>query len=157
MSDDASPDTKPDARLAAMFPSAAVVVPLHATETDEAIVELSEVLARAHDLHADRVATQLRERERLGSTTIGEGVALPHGRGDVRHTVGALGISPQGVRWGDGRVHVVVALLSPHEGSEHIKALARIGRMLADGRLSAELRAATSPERARALLLGNPQ
>lgn len=146
-----------DATLAAMFPSGAVVVPLRATDSDQAIVELSEVLARAHELPADRVLTQLRERERLGSTAIGEGVALPHGRGDVDRTVGALGVAPHGVQWGDARVHVVVALLSPREGSEHVKALARIGRLLTDGGLTTALRAAASPERARALLLGSPQ
>lgn len=146
-----------DATLAAMFPSEAVVVPLRATDSDQALVELSEVLARAHDLHADHVLTQLRERERLGSTAVGEGVALPHGRGDVERTVGALGVAPQGVQWGDARVQVVVALLSPRDGSEHVKALARIGRRLADGRLTRELRTTTSPERARAILLGNPQ
>jgi len=152
-----SSDTKPDATLAAMFPSEAVIVPLRAADSDHALVELSEVLARAHELRKDHVLTQLREREQLGSTAIGEGVALPHGRGEVVDTVGALGISPTGVQWGNARVHIVVALLSPLEGSEHVKALAKIGRLLADGRLITELRTTTSPKQARALLLGDPQ
>ncbi len=143
----------PDAKLAAMFPIEAVVVPMRAVDADEVLVELSEVLARAHRLPAGRVLLQLRERERLGSTVIGEGVALPHGRGEVEHTVGALAVSHEGVRWGDARVHVAVALLSPREGSEHIKALARVGRLLADGGLTTALRATTSSARARALLL----
>jgi PTS system nitrogen regulatory IIA component len=143
--------------LESMIPSGAVVVPLLATDVDEALVELSQALAHAHGLRADRVLLQLREREQLGSTAIGEGVALPHGRGEVEHTVGALGISPRGVRWGDARVHMVVALLSPLEGSEHVKALARIGRVLSDARLTAALREVTSAPQAHALLVGVSQ
>lgn len=141
-----------------MVPADAVVVPLQATHVDEAIAELAGVLARAHGLPAEQVLTPLRERERLGSTAIGEGVALPHGRGEVEHTVGALGISPQGIRWGDARVYLVVALLSPLEGSEHVKALAKIGRLLSHAGLTARLRAASSAAQAHALLLhGSPQ
>jgi mannitol/fructose-specific phosphotransferase system IIA component len=123
--------------LESMIPSGAVVVPLLATDVDEALVELSQALAHAHGLRADRV--------------------LPHGRGEVEHTVGALGISPRGVRWGDARVHMVVALLSPLEGSEHVKALARIGRVLSDARLTAALREVTSAPQAHALLVGVSQ
>jgi PTS system nitrogen regulatory IIA component len=143
--------------LAAMFPSGAVVVPLRAADVDEALVQLAEVLARAHGLSAEQVLTTLREREQLGSTAIGEGVALPHGRGEVEQTVGALGISPSGVQWGSARVHVVIALLSPLGGSEHVKALARIGRLFADGRLTAELRTARNPARALEMLIDDPQ
>lgn len=143
--------------LAVMIPSEAVVVPLRAADVDEALVQLAEVLARAHGLSTERVLTTLREREQLGSTAIGEGVALPHGRGEVEQTVGALGISPLGVQWGDVRVHVVIALLSPLGGSEHVKALARIGRLFADGRLIAQLRTATNAARAHRMLIGNPQ
>ncbi len=143
----------PAARLVAMIPSEAVVVPMRAIEVDEALVELAGVLARTHGLSEEQVLARLREREALGSTAIGDGIALPHGRGEVEHTVGALGVSPQGVRWGDGRVHVVIALLSPLEGSEHVRALATIGRLLADGRLAAELRDASSAGRAHAVLV----
>jgi mannitol/fructose-specific phosphotransferase system IIA component (Ntr-type) len=144
----------PETSLDAMIPSEAVVVPMRATEVDEALVELAKVLADAHGLSEEHVQLRLCERERLGSTAIGEGVALPHGRDDVEHTVGALGISPQGVRWGDGHVYVVIAVLSPLDGSEHVKALARLGRLFADRRLVTELRAASSPAQARALLVG---
>jgi PTS system nitrogen regulatory IIA component len=143
--------------LEAMFPSEAVVVPMRATSVDEALVELAGVLARAHGLQSDQVLLQLREREQLGSTAIGEGVALPHGRGEVEHTVAALGISPQGILWGEARVHVVVALLSPRAGREHIEALAKIGRRLTDGRLTEALRGASSPTQARELLVGTSQ
>lgn len=143
--------------IEALFPSEAVIVPMRATGVDDALSELAEVLARAHGLRAEQVLAHLREREQLGSTAIGEGVALPHGRCEVERTVGALGISPQGIQWGDVRVHVVIALLSPLTSSEHVKALARIGRLLTDGRLAADLRTAASAEQARALLVGSPR
>jgi PTS system nitrogen regulatory IIA component len=141
--------------LEAMVPSEAVIVPMRATNVDEALGELAEVLAHAHGLRAEEVLAQLREREQLGSTAIGEGIALPHGRGEAERTVGALGISPQGIPWGDARVHVVIALLSPLASTEHVKALARIGRLFADGRLAADLRAASSATQARALFVGS--
>lgn len=144
----------PDASLMTIFPSAAAAVSLRGAEVDAVLVELAEALARAHGLTVEPVVASLRERERLGSTAIGEGIALPHGRGEVEHTVGALGISAVGVQWAGARVHVVVALLSPLEGSEHVKALAKVGRLLGDPRLLAELRAAPDPARARALLVG---
>jgi PTS system nitrogen regulatory IIA component len=143
--------------LEAMFPSDAVIVPMRATDVGEALGELAEALARAHGLRTEAVLSQLQEREQLGSTAIGEGIALPHGRGRIEHTVGALGISPEGIPWGGVRVHVVIALLSPLASTEHVKALARIGRLFADGRLAAELRTATSSTQARALFVGSEQ
>lgn len=143
--------------LEAMFPGKAVIVPMRATSVDEALVELAEGLAHAHGLSAGQVLTQLREREQLGSTAIGEGLALPHGRGEIERTVGAIGISPEGIPWGDVRVHVVIALLSPLASTEHVKALAKLGRMFADGRLAAELRAAASATQAWERFVGSPQ
>lgn len=143
--------------LEAMFPSEAVIVPMRATDMDEALRELAEVLARVHGLRADEVLTQLRAREELGSTAIGEGIALPHGRSEILRSVGALGISPQGIPWGDVRVHTVIALLSPLESTEHVKVLAKIGRRFADGRLATALRTVSSATQARALFVGSPQ
>jgi mannitol/fructose-specific phosphotransferase system IIA component (Ntr-type) len=68
--------------------------------------------------------------------------------------VGALGIAPAGVAWeAEGRVHVVVALLSPATGSEHVRALARIGRLLGQPRVCEGLVGAVDAAQAHALLV----
>jgi PTS system nitrogen regulatory IIA component len=77
------------------------------------------------------------EREKLGSTGIGQGVAIPHGKSDAtQNLVGALGVSKRGVEFEalDGEpVHVIFLLVAPHESQgQHLKALSRISRLLKD-------------------------
>lgn len=149
-------DAEPNVRamtLTAMLPREALVVPMHAATMDQVLVELSGVLARVHGLSQELVLARLREREQLGSTTIGDGVALPHGRCEVDRTVAALGISRDGVQWGSTRVHVVVALLSPLAGGEHLRALARVGQLLARAKVVEQLRAAEDAAGAWAVLV----
>ncbi|MBN2527777.1 MAG: PTS sugar transporter subunit IIA [Deltaproteobacteria bacterium] len=83
---------------------------------------------------ADIVAA-LVERERLATTGIGDGVAIPHAKSDKLTEIrGALGISRTGIPFDavDGKpVHIFVALLAPQGvASEHLKALARISRLV---------------------------
>jgi PTS system nitrogen regulatory IIA component len=77
------------------------------------------------------------EREKLGSTGIGQGVAIPHGKTDaVSEQIGALGISQKGVEFNslDGEpVHLIFLLVGPVEASgDHLKALSRISRLFKD-------------------------
>jgi mannitol/fructose-specific phosphotransferase system IIA component (Ntr-type) len=142
-------------KLADLIPTSAIRVPLRATDVDGALVEMAEALARAHGFDAGRTREELRRREQLGSTAVGDGIALPHARSDVPATVGALGIVPQGIDWDapDGaRVHLVVALLSPSEGAEHLAALATVGRELGNASLRADLCAAANARHVHALL-----
>jgi PTS system nitrogen regulatory IIA component len=144
--------------LARLVPMSAVVVPLFATDADGASAELGRVLAAAHALPAERVIEKLRARERLGPSSVGDHVAIPHGRDDIPRTVGALGISVPGIGWNapDGAlVHIVVALLSPTEGPEHLAALAAVSRRLSDRSVREALLAATTREAAHALLVGD--
>lgn len=138
-----------------MIPPAAVRVPLQATDAAEALDELAAVLAHAHGLPAELVLARLQEREHLGSTALGNGVALPHGRGDVTRSVGALGISPRGLVWEPdaARVHVIVAVLSPPTGPEHVRTLSWIGRVLGQARVYEALLAAPDAARAHAVLV----
>jgi PTS system nitrogen regulatory IIA component len=138
-----------------IIPRAAVRVPLRARDAAEALAELTTVLAHAHALPVELVLARLQEREHLGSTALGNGVALPHGRGDVTRSVGALGISPRGLVWEPdaARVHVVVAVLSPPSGPEHVRTLAWLGRVLGQARAYEALLAAPDAERAHAVLV----
>jgi PTS system nitrogen regulatory IIA component len=85
----------------------------------------------------DHVVRVLEERERLGSTGIKDGLAIPHGKLERLDTVLAcLGVAPDGVLFGaaDGKPsQIFIALLAPEGGAGlHLKALARISRVFSD-------------------------
>ena len=96
------------------------------------LTELAEILA---SMDPDQVLEVVMERERLGSTGMGEGVALPHGRlANLERPVLALARHPGGVDFDavDGRpVHIVVLLLVPErDRPSHLALLSRIARWL---------------------------
>jgi PTS system nitrogen regulatory IIA component len=100
----------------------------------------------------------LAERERLGSTGVGDGVAIPHGRvPGLDHFVAALGVSRGGIPFEsvDGApVDVFFALVGPERAAgEHLKCLARIGRLLRDPGVRRCLRESDDPRAAMAVVL----
>ena len=93
----------------------------------------------------------LEAREALQSTGVGSGVAIPHGRlGGLDRFVGALAIHHGGVDFEaiDGRpVSILFAVIGPERAAgEHLKCLARIGRLLRDDGVRARLQEAKSAE-----------
>lgn len=97
------------------------------------------------------IADALGEREKLGSTGFGGGVAIPHARLEGLEQVTAVFARlHQPIDYGavDGLpVDLVMALLSPtNAGAEHLKALARVSRRLRDRPFLAKLRGAASPD-----------
>jgi PTS system nitrogen regulatory IIA component len=118
---------------------------------------ISEIAAAAYDLDEQSVYERLMERERLGSTGFGGGVAIPHAKLDTLSAMSAVVVlldEPVGFDAVDGLpVDVVFALLSPADsGAEHLKTLARVSRYLRDERHLARLRGAGSEEALFALL-----
>jgi PTS system nitrogen regulatory IIA component len=113
----------------------AIIVDLKATDKKSAIVELAEVLKNTKKIkNSDDIINIVLERERLGSTGIGQGVALPHGKTDLlQEQIGVLGISHKGIEFNslDGEpVHIIFLLLGPVEvAGQHLKALSRISRL----------------------------
>lgn len=113
--------------------------------------ELAELLARVcPNIERNDVATILVERERLATTGIGDGVAIPHGKSASLEGIrGAVGISRTGVPFDavDGApVHIFVALLAPLDSTgDHLKALARVSRILKDPAFRARLLEAATP------------
>lgn len=100
--------------------------------------------------NADAVVHSLMEREKMGSTGIGQGVAIPHGKSDATaNLVAALGISRKGIEFEalDGEpVHVVFLLVSPPDSSgQHLKVLARISRLLKDKFFRQTIKEAKTP------------
>lgn len=102
-------------------------------------------------LDAAAVAAVLAERERLGSTAIGDGIAIPHGKiRGVNRIVGAFGRHPKGVDFDslDGNpTYLFFVLIAPEDSTSlHLKALARVSRLFRDGAFRERLEAADSAE-----------
>jgi PTS system nitrogen regulatory IIA component len=118
-----------------------IVPQLQAREKSAVIRELADHLA-AHvtgpqRIDREQLAKVLLERERLASTAIGEGVAIPHGKLDaVGKLVACVGRATEGVDFDsmDGRpTHLFFVLVAPENSTGvHLKALARISRLFKD-------------------------
>lgn len=115
---------------------AAINADLKAGDKLEALVEMTEALLRVEPgLNRDEVISVLQERERLGSTGIGDGVAIPHGK--LKHLDKLLisfGRSRGGIEFDsmDGRpAQLFFLLVAPEESvGVHLKTLARISKLL---------------------------
>jgi PTS system nitrogen regulatory IIA component len=114
----------------------AVVADLRGTTKAEVLRELAEHLSAAYPgtLRADRVLEVLAEREKLASTGIGEGVAIPHGKmPGLDRLYAVFGVSRQGVDFSsiDKRpTNLFFALVAPENSAGvHLKALARVSRL----------------------------
>ncbi len=128
----------------------AVSVEVKSQSKEDIIRELVELLVRAgsikeKDVH--KLVQILLKRESLGSTGIGQGVAIPHGKCDcVTKLVSAFGVSRAGVNFDslDGEpVHLFFLLVAPEDfAGPHLKALARISRLLKDKHFRDTLRTA---------------
>jgi len=119
---------------------------------------LAVLLAGADpSLSSEAVFGRLCERERLGSTGLGHGVALPHARmREVTEAIGAFVRLRKGVVFeacDEGPVDLAFALLVPEAVTElHLQLLSRLASMFKDPRLRRDLRGATSAEQLLALL-----
>jgi PTS system nitrogen regulatory IIA component len=116
----------------------AIKLDMVATEKEDALKELVDMLAEVHDIGDKKhIVKALIERESLGSTGIGQGIAIPHGKTDrVKDLVAVLGISKTGVNFEalDGEpVYIFFLLVAPKDtAGPHLKALAQISRILRD-------------------------
>lgn len=123
--------------------------------------DLAELGAAAHGLDAAQAVDALQERESLGPTGVGHGVALPHARLDgLERVCGAFIRLERPFDYGSvdrAPVDLIFALFAPREaGVEHLKALALVSRSLRDPGTCAKLRANTDPETLFAVLTARP-
>lgn len=115
---------------------AAITADLKATGKNEVLAELTDAIVKVESsLDRDEVVKVLQERERLGSTGIGEGVAIPHGKlKDLKHLMISFGRSRSGVDFDsmDGKpAHLFFLLVAPEESvGVHLKTLARVSKLL---------------------------
>ena len=100
--------------------------------------ELAHFLAGKHrEIDAGALAGVLAERERLGSTAIGDGIAIPHGKlAGVNNIIGVFGRHRRGVDFDSldgGPTFLFFLLVAPEDSASlHLKALARVSRLMKD-------------------------
>lgn len=121
--------------------------------------QLSQVAASRLSLDPAMIADAIAERERLGSTGFGGGVAIPHGKLDALDRIYGLVVrlaTPIDYKAIDGApVDLVFLLLSPpHAGAEHLKALASVSRLVRHAPTVEKLRGARTRDALAAVLMG---
>ena len=139
--------------LADMMSAGAIASAVNAPTKKALFQQLAAVAEREYGLDPQEVSERLTERERLGSTGFGKGVAIPHGKIEgLAHIVAVF------ARIDDLPVDLVFCLLSPPDaGAEHLKALAQVSRWLRDPGFVAKLRGAGSNDAVYALFAGQEE
>lgn len=133
--------------ISEMLPLEAIAVPLVARTRGSIITAMCELAASTGQLwDAAKLAEAVQIRENLHPTALDNGVALLHPRRPMPAILGepliALGITPQGAPFGGAVLTDVFFLLCMTSEREHLRVLARLSRLIADGLLLAELRGA---------------
>ncbi|HOS97383.1 MAG TPA: PTS sugar transporter subunit IIA [Deltaproteobacteria bacterium] len=121
-----------------------VLADIKATTKRDILEELARPVAREYHLDLEEVVAVLQNREKLGSTGIGEGVAIPHGKiNDLKDVAAAIGRSARGLDFEaiDGKpCHIFFMLVAPsNSASLHVKALARASMLLKNPALRQKL------------------
>ena len=127
-------------KLADLLSRKAATIDLKSKDKESVIRELVDLLSRTKEIKPkdkDALVKIVLEREVLGSTGIGQGVGIPHGKSPaIKKLIGAVAISKEGLNFDslDGEpVHIFFLLLAPQDSAgPHLKALARISRLLKD-------------------------
>lgn len=139
-----------------------VIIPLHeATSRKQAIHILCEALAEATGNPSRTIEEAVMERERLGSTGVGEGVAIPHARlTGLTAPVGGFLRLAQGVDFeaiDDRPCDLIFMLLAPDgAGADHLRALAQVSRFFRQPAIREGLRKARNEEEIRAVICKDP-
>jgi len=137
-------------RLIDLLSPRAVIPSLKASSKKQALLELSEKAATLCGLPAREIFDALLQRERLGSTGIGDGVAIPHGKlAKLKAIYGVFARLERPIEFDalDGNpVDLIFLLITPESaGADHLKALACAARMLRDSEIVATIRATKDP------------
>lgn len=138
-----------------------VIPRLRATSKKQLLQELSERAAEISDLHERTIFDALLERERLGSTGSGKGIAIPHARlPGLTRLIGVFARLDEPIDFEavDGRpVDLVFMLIAPASaGADHLKALSNISRLLRREEVVERLRGSDRADAILALLIEPP-
>jgi PTS system nitrogen regulatory IIA component len=135
----------------------AVVAKLRVTSKKQALQELAKRAAELTGQPERAIFEVLIERERLGTTGVGNGIAIPHGKlADLDRLYGLFARIETPIDFDaidEQPVDLICVLLAPETaGADHLKALARVSRLLRDRVVCDKLRGTDSAEAIRALL-----
>jgi len=113
--------------------------------------DMAQLAANCYNMRSEALLEALLEREKLGPTGVGHGVALPHARSlDVDQVCGAFILLESPVDFGSVDklpVDIIFGLFAPENaGVDHLKALAIVSRTLRDNSICAKLRANPDPQ-----------
>jgi len=134
-----------------ILPAEAVYAPVRVQSKKRLFQEIAQIAGSRFGLDEATVCSVLQERESLGPTGVGRGVALPHGRVEGIGAVRGIFLrleSPIDFDAVDRKpVDLVFALLAPSDaGAEHLKALARVSRLLRDDSVCTKIRSTTDSQ-----------
>ena len=129
----------------------AILPALKATSKKQVLQELSERAAEQTGLSEREIFETVLQRERLGSTGVGNGIAIPHGKlSNLTRLVGVFGRLSRPIEFDaldDQPVDLVFLLLAPEgAGADHLKALSKIARLLRNPETVARLRSSRDSE-----------
>lgn len=137
-------------RLASILPVAQVLVHVEATSKKRAFEEAGLLFENLHGLNRSRVTDSLFSRERLGSTGLGHGVAIPHGRiKGLKMPMAAIFQLAQPIGFDapdEQAVSLLIFLLVPEAATQkHLEILSEIAEMLSDADLREKLAHSANP------------
>lgn len=140
---------------------ASVIANLKTTSKKQALQELAKRASALAGIGERRILDVLLARERLGSTGVGLGIAIPHARlADVDRLLGVFARLDKPIEFDavdDQPVDLIFLLLAPEStGADHLKALARVSRLLRDKANCAKLRGADNADALYAVLVEPP-
>ncbi len=143
--------------IAELISQGGIISGLRATSKKQALQELAKLAAKLTDQPERSVFEVLIERERLGTTGVGHGVAIPHGKlPDLERLYALFARLDTAIDFDsidEQPVDLICVLLAPETaGADHLKALARVSRLLRDRAICEKLRGADSVEAIHALL-----
>ncbi len=143
--------------IADLIDSTSIVPNLRVTSKKQALQELAKRAAEVTGRPEREIFEVLVERERLGSTGVGHGIGIPHGKlPDLDRLYGLFARLETPIDFDaidEQPVDLICVLLAPETaGADHLKALARVSRLLRDRAICEKLRGTESAEAIHALL-----
>jgi nitrogen PTS system EIIA component len=143
--------------LADIIDQRAIITNVRSQNKKQLLQDLAQALAPVAGIDQRKIFDTLNTREKLGSTGLGQGIAIPHGRvAGLDRVAGLFAHLAQPIAFDsiDGEpVDLIFVLLAPeHDGADHLTALARISRLMRQAGTVGKLRGTQSPEATYAIL-----
>lgn len=147
--------------LADILDTEAIIPGLKSNNKKQLLSEMSSRAARLTGLPERDIFDVILQRERLGSTGVGNGIAIPHGKlAELGKLYGVFARAEKPIPFesiDDQPVDLIFLLLAPQNaGADHLKALARVSRLLRDAAFCERLRATRDATALHALLVQGP-